>query len=164
MAVSSATRHWSHDRKGNLIGQMKVLQSISKRPVQPSHFSRTSLRLFIASPRGRFQQVKQPQSCHHRLYHTAPCFLLLSEPLHINSTTPTKLIMAESSEPSLSRLFSQAKADQDDLDNVDPRSANFKDLLHSIVTNLQRCRELIQQLSLFSPNEEVEDISTSNLQ
>lgn len=72
--------------------------------------------------------------------------------------------MAEGSEPSLRGLFNQAKKQQDELDSLDLRTANSKDTLQAIIGNLERCRQLIQQLSMFSPNEEVEDISTQDLQ
>ena len=71
---------------------------------------------------------------------------------------------SEPSEPSLSNLFNQAKTGQDELDSLDPRSAKFKHTLQAIVDNLQRCRQLIRQLAIFSTNEEVEDISTQDLQ
>ena len=72
--------------------------------------------------------------------------------------------MADASEPSLNALFSQAKNGQDELDSLDPRSSTFKLTLPSILGNLQRCRQLIRQLAIFSTNEEVEDISTQDLQ
>ena len=71
--------------------------------------------------------------------------------------------MAGVAEPSLNGLFNQAKAQQDELDSLDPRSAKFKDTLQAIIDNLQACQQLIQQISLFSVNEEVEDISTQDL-
>lgn len=67
-------------------------------------------------------------------------------------------------EPSLRELFKDAKKSQDELEGLDPRSGHFKSTLQSILDKLQRCRKLIQQLSLFSTNEEVEDISTQDLQ
>ncbi|KIW33305.1 uncharacterized protein PV07_00163 [Cladophialophora immunda] len=67
-------------------------------------------------------------------------------------------------EPSLKALFNQAKKQQEGLDSLDPRSAAFKHALQSIIDNLEQCRRLIQDLSLFSTNEEVEDISTQDLQ
>jgi len=70
----------------------------------------------------------------------------------------------ETSEPSLKGLYHDAKTHQNELDSLDPRSSTFKTTLQSIIDNLQRCQELIQQLSLFSKNEEVEDISTQDLQ
>ncbi|OCT45259.1 hypothetical protein CLCR_05990 [Cladophialophora carrionii] len=72
--------------------------------------------------------------------------------------------MAEDSEPSLGALFKQANNQQDELESLDPRTAQYKDTLQSIIHNLERCRQLIRQLSLFSTNEEVEDISTQDLQ
>ncbi|KAG9781356.1 hypothetical protein ABEF93_000725 [Exophiala dermatitidis] len=70
----------------------------------------------------------------------------------------------ENSEPSLRVLYNQAKARQDELDSLDPRSETFKECLQSIIDALQQCRNLIRKLSLFSTNEEVEDISTQDLQ
>ncbi|KIV87405.1 hypothetical protein PV11_02953 [Exophiala sideris] len=67
-------------------------------------------------------------------------------------------------EGSLKELYNDAKTHQDGLDSLDPRSSAFKTTLQSIIDNLQRCQELVQQLSLFSTNEEVEDISTQDLQ
>ncbi|EXJ63506.1 uncharacterized protein A1O5_11555 [Cladophialophora psammophila CBS 110553] len=67
-------------------------------------------------------------------------------------------------EPSLRVLFHQAKKQQEGLDSLDPRSADFKHALQSIIDNLEQCRNLIRDLSLFSTNEEVEDISTQDLQ
>ncbi|KIX08353.1 uncharacterized protein Z518_03009 [Rhinocladiella mackenziei CBS 650.93] len=70
----------------------------------------------------------------------------------------------EESEPSLKDLFNQAKARLDELDSLDPRSPTFKTALQSIIDQLQQCRKLVQQLSLFSTNEEAEDIATQDLQ
>jgi len=70
----------------------------------------------------------------------------------------------EAPEPNLKELYKEARTRQEELDSLDPRSSAYKDTLQSIIDNLGRCRQLIQQLSLFSPNEEVEDISTHDLQ
>ncbi|KAI1624635.1 TAP42-like protein [Exophiala viscosa] len=70
----------------------------------------------------------------------------------------------DTSEPSLKGLYNEAKSQQEGLDDLDPRSSAFKTTLQSIIDNFRRCQELIQQLSLFSKNEEVEDISTQDLQ
>lgn len=67
-------------------------------------------------------------------------------------------------ERSLGDLFKQAKSDQEELDLLDPRSEDFKDLLTSCIDVLSRCSQLVDQLALFSPNEEIEDVSTSNIQ
>lgn len=67
-------------------------------------------------------------------------------------------------ERSLGDLFKQAISDRQDLDTLDPGTQEFKDLLNSCIKVLSRCVELVDRLALFSPNEEVEDISTSNIQ
>ncbi|KAK5078088.1 Type 2A phosphatase-associated protein 42 [Lithohypha guttulata] len=70
--------------------------------------------------------------------------------------------MAES-EASLSDLFKQAKSDQNDLDNLDPRSDDFKALLASCLSTLQQCSQLVDRLALFSSNEDIDDVSTSDI-
>lgn len=70
----------------------------------------------------------------------------------------------DSPEPSLKELFNKSKEQQDDLEALDPQSAEFKRTLQSINDTLEKCQQLIQQLSIFSTNEEVEDISTQDLQ
>lgn len=67
-------------------------------------------------------------------------------------------------EPSLKELFNRSKEQQDDLEGLDPQSSDFKRTLQSINDSLEKCQQLIQQLSIFSTNEEVEDISTQDLQ
>lgn len=71
--------------------------------------------------------------------------------------------MAEQ-DKSLSNLFKKAKSDQDELDPLDPRSDDFKSLLQSCISSLKQCQDLIDRLALFSPNEELEDIATNNIQ
>lgn len=70
----------------------------------------------------------------------------------------------EASEPGLKETYNEAKTRQNQLDALDPRSPSYKDTLQSIIDNFERCRQLIRQLALFSPNEEVEDIATQDLQ
>ena len=71
--------------------------------------------------------------------------------------------MAEN-ESSLSELFEAAKSNQEDLDTLDPRSDDFKQLLQSSIASLKQCQDLIDRLALFSSNEDLEDIATTNLQ
>jgi immunoglobulin-binding protein 1 len=70
----------------------------------------------------------------------------------------------ESSDSSLKELFERTKSQQDELDLLEPQSVAFKTSLQSIIDSLERCRQLIQKVSIFSTNEEVEDISTNDLQ
>jgi immunoglobulin-binding protein 1 len=65
---------------------------------------------------------------------------------------------------SLGQTFRQAKDNQQELDSLDPRSDGFKEMLSSVVRDLERCQKLVVELSIFSPNEELEDISTQNIQ
>jgi len=71
---------------------------------------------------------------------------------------------APENEQSLSSLFRSAKNNQEDLDTLDPRSDDFKTLLQSTISTLAQCSQLVDQLALFSTNEDLDDISTSNIQ
>lgn len=70
----------------------------------------------------------------------------------------------ETSDSSLKELFVRTKSQQDELELLEPQSEAFKTSIQSIIDSLEKCRQLIQKLSIFSSNEEVEDISTNDLQ
>ena len=72
--------------------------------------------------------------------------------------------MNETQDTSLRETFDRAKYNQQRLENLDPRSDDFQDHLEAAVSGLVRCLKLVKELSVFSPNEELEDISTQNLQ
>jgi hypothetical protein len=63
--------------------------------------------------------------------------------------------------PSLRELFSSAKSKQEELDD---RVAGRQEILQSAISAFEECRNLVSKLAVFSPNEEVEDVSTQNLQ
>ncbi|RMZ79095.1 hypothetical protein DV738_g3430, partial [Chaetothyriales sp. CBS 135597] len=71
---------------------------------------------------------------------------------------------ASTTDKSLSELFKSAKARQESLDELDPRSERFKETAQGAINDLEECLKLIEQGSLFSANEEAEDISTNELQ
>jgi immunoglobulin-binding protein 1 len=62
---------------------------------------------------------------------------------------------------SLRRLFSSAKGKQEDLDSG---TTTYQEMLQSTISEFEECRKLIAKLAVFSPNEEIEDISTQDLQ
>ncbi|RMZ87197.1 hypothetical protein DV736_g5574, partial [Chaetothyriales sp. CBS 134916] len=68
------------------------------------------------------------------------------------------------SDKSLTELFNSAKAKQESLDGLDARTATFKETLQGAIDEFQECLKLVEQVSLFSANEEAEDISTKDLQ
>jgi immunoglobulin-binding protein 1 len=72
--------------------------------------------------------------------------------------------MEHPQDTSLRQTFDQVKQKQQELDNLDPQSAAFKHVLQSAIQSLERCQKLIVDLSVFSPNEELEDVSTQNMQ
>ena len=62
-------------------------------------------------------------------------------------------------------LFSSAKALRKDLDSYpEPTSSAYQENLRSALTSLEECRKLADRLSLFSPNESQDDISSGDLQ
>lgn len=67
-------------------------------------------------------------------------------------------------ESSLKELFNRSREQHGDLESLDPQSAEFKHTLQSLNNTLERCQQLIQQLSIFSTNEEIEDVSSQDLQ
>lgn len=72
--------------------------------------------------------------------------------------------MDETQDKSLRETFDQAKSDQQTLEKLDPRSDEFRAHLEAAISSFVRCLKFIRDLSVFSPNEELEDISTQNLQ
>lgn len=68
------------------------------------------------------------------------------------------------SDGSLKELFQRAKSQEDELDQLEPQTEVFKAHLQTLIDSFEQCRQLIQKLSLFSTNEELEDISTNDIQ
>jgi immunoglobulin-binding protein 1 len=71
--------------------------------------------------------------------------------------------MAESSS-SLRSLFLSAKAKEAELPNTGSSSSTYQDNIQSAISMFEECRNLIERLAIFSPNEAIEDISTSAIQ
>ncbi|ETN42198.1 uncharacterized protein HMPREF1541_04139 [Cyphellophora europaea CBS 101466] len=65
---------------------------------------------------------------------------------------------------SLRETYTEAKAKRDQLGDLDPRSSVFKDTLQATLQDLELCQRLISELAVFSPNEELDDLSTQSLQ
>ncbi|PGH26985.1 hypothetical protein AJ80_01369 [Polytolypa hystricis UAMH7299] len=66
----------------------------------------------------------------------------------------------------LQGLFSSAKAQKKSLEtSSEPiNTPQFQDSLNDAISKFEQCQQRVAQLSLFSPNESVEDITTGNLQ
>ncbi|GBF63727.1 hypothetical protein TMEN_6378 [Trichophyton mentagrophytes] len=70
-----------------------------------------------------------------------------------------------SSSPSLQSCLASAKAKKQELETAaDTNSPAFREDLSKAISAFEQCQKLIQQLSLFSPNESAEDITTGDLQ
>lgn len=66
---------------------------------------------------------------------------------------------------SLRALFAAAKEQKKALESsLDPNGEPFRNSVLTAITNLEECQILLGQLSLFSSNESLEDISTTDLQ
>lgn len=63
----------------------------------------------------------------------------------------------------LQALFLSAKQKQEQLSHVDPRSDAHQELQHGIMLELLECRNLVSRTSMFSENEDIEDISTQDI-
>ena len=68
------------------------------------------------------------------------------------------------SDSSLRELFDTAKILAKDLEKLESNSQNYQDKLRSAIATFERCRRVTDQISLFSPNETVDDISSTDLQ
>jgi immunoglobulin-binding protein 1 len=71
--------------------------------------------------------------------------------------------MAESSS-SLRSFFLLAKAKETELSSTGSSSSTYQDNIQSAISMFEECRKLIERLAIFSPNETIEDISTSAIQ
>lgn len=67
------------------------------------------------------------------------------------------------SDRTLQALFLSAKQKQEQLRLVDPRSDNHKELQRDIMLELVECRNMVTRTSMFSVNEDIEDISTQDI-
>ena len=73
--------------------------------------------------------------------------------------------MPEEEPKSIRALFTDAERLRNDLSNVyDTNDATFQDKLFNAIATYESCLKLSEQVSLFSPNESLEDISSSDLQ
>ena len=72
--------------------------------------------------------------------------------------------MSEQQDRSLKAAFASAKLHQKDIESLDPRSDTAKEAVRSTITDLEQCQKLLQTASIFSRNEDLEDITTESLQ
>lgn len=71
-----------------------------------------------------------------------------------------------SEEPlSLRGLFSKAEKAREELSSsYEPNSPTFQEKLGATIATYEECLKIAEQVSLFSPNESLEDISSTDLQ
>ena len=72
--------------------------------------------------------------------------------------------MSEQQDRSPKAAFASAKLHQKDIGSLDPRSDTAKEAVRSTITDLEQCQKLLQTASVFSHNEDLEDITTESLQ
>ena len=66
--------------------------------------------------------------------------------------------------PSLRSLFRSAKSKEADLQRIESSSNVYQDSLQAAISTLEKCRDLIERVAVFSSNETSEDIVTSSIQ
>jgi immunoglobulin-binding protein 1 len=65
----------------------------------------------------------------------------------------------------LHSIFAAAKSQKCDLESsLETNSDSYHSEVNAAVLKFEECKQLISQLSLFSPNESLEDIATGDLQ
>jgi hypothetical protein len=71
----------------------------------------------------------------------------------------------ESEPQSLRGLFSRAERTREELSSsYEPNSPTYQENLRATIATYEECLKIAEQVSLFSPNETLEDISSSDLQ
>jgi hypothetical protein len=67
---------------------------------------------------------------------------------------------------SIRALFADAERAREDLANSydSTNSASYQEKLQSTISTYEECLQLSEQVSLFSPNETLEDVSSTDLQ
>lgn len=66
---------------------------------------------------------------------------------------------------SLRDLFTSAKSQKEALESgLSSDTDEYREKVNATITKLEECQQLISKLSLFSPNETLDDISTADLQ
>ena len=69
------------------------------------------------------------------------------------------------SEANIRTLFATARNGRKELEtSPDPTSASYQEKLQLFISTLEQCRQIADRISLFSPNETEEDISSGDLQ
>lgn len=62
-------------------------------------------------------------------------------------------------------LFTSAKNQRKELESSpDPTGSDYQENLQAAITSLEECRKIADRISLFSPNETEDDISSGDLQ
>jgi immunoglobulin-binding protein 1 len=72
--------------------------------------------------------------------------------------------MDETDTRSLREIYQQARLLRDQLAEHDSRSSAHSEMLSAVLKDFWQCQKLIDDLSIFSSNEELEDLSTQALQ
>lgn len=78
---------------------------------------------------------------------------------------PMKITMDANKEKDIRTLFTSAKTQRNELESfADPTSSIYQDNLQTAIASLEECRKIADRISLFSPNETEDDISSGDLQ
>lgn len=85
--------------------------------------------------------------------------------LLLDSTSHLTGMIQTQQDQSLRDLFTTAKTKRKDIDPyASATDPVFQENLRSAIECLEKCRELADRISIFSPNETVEDVASTDLQ
>ena len=81
----------------------------------------------------------------------------------LRSVRPVQNMM--DSDIDIRTLFTSAKTQRTELEaSADPTSSTYQENLQAAIASLEECRKIADHISLFSPNETEDDISSGDLQ
>ena len=85
--------------------------------------------------------------------------------LNIITTSSLNLCTMSNEPQSLRGLFSKAERAREELSSsYEANSPTYQENLSATIATYEECLKISEQVSLFSPNETLEDISSSDLQ
>lgn len=89
----------------------------------------------------------------------------IASPAIVPGTATASLnAMAENSQ-NLQTLFATAKKEKQSLESsLETNTDEYRSQVNATIAKFEECQQLISRLSLFSPNESLEDIATGDLQ
>ncbi len=87
------------------------------------------------------------------------------QPPHLNPTIHQPYIYSKMADQNIKQLFNTAESRRKSVESSsDSNTAIYQQNLEAAIASYNTCHQLADQLSLFSPNETLEDIASGDLQ